>query len=175
MSTLRKIMVGAAGMALAATSVLFSSSPAGAGEDQPMLNIVNQHSGKCLAVPADSTANGKVLIQWECNDNLDQEWYAEWIPGGDGNRYRIRNYRSGKCLAIGGSSTALGANAIQWTCSGNDDQKWIWDSAVRLRNVHSDHCLAVPNSSLANGTELVQWTCTLNSDQGWIFDKLPNP
>lgn len=172
MSKMRKAFVGATGLALAATSVMLSSPSASAAS---WYTYENLNSGKCLAVPSDSTANGTELIQWTCTGNDDQVWTPLAVAGGDGNRIKLVNYHSGKCLAIGGSSTAAGANAIQWECNNNTDQIWIRDSALRLRNLNSDLCLAVPNSSTANGAKLVQWTCTTNTDQGWIFDKLPNP
>jgi hypothetical protein len=162
MSTMRKAMTGAAGLALAATSVLFSSSPASA--DVANLQLRNTNSGRCMAVPDSSTANGTVVVQWTCSNNNDQLWYAQQVSG---NRYYLINQNSGKCLAIGSASTANGAKAIQWTCNGSSEQIWTRDSIGRLRNLNSDRCLAVPNSSTANGTELVQWTCTTNDDQQW--------
>lgn len=163
---MRTAMVGAAGMALTAASVLFSSSPASAATE---FFFENGHSGKCLAVPSSSQANGTVVVQWECSTNDDQLWRRVFVPGGDGNRWKFINVDSDKCLAIGDSSTANGANAIQWECNDNDDQIWIRDSATRMRNLNSDRCLAVPNSSEANGTELIQWTCTEGYEQRWAI------
>ncbi|MFD9444677.1 RICIN domain-containing protein [Streptomyces sp. NPDC060006] len=161
---MRKTFVGTAGLALAATSVLFSSPSASAAS---FYTYGNASSGKCMAVPNNSGANGTELVQWTCTGNSDQVWTPVAVPGGDGNRIKLVNFNSDKCLAIGGSSTEAGAKAIQWECTGNDDQIWIRDSALRLRNLNSDLCLAVPNSSQANGTKLIQWTCTLGLDQQW--------
>lgn len=164
MFKMRKAFMGAAGLTLAVTSVMLSSPTASAAS---WYTYENENSGKCLAVPGSSTADGTELVQWTCTGNTDQAWTAMAVSGGDGNRIKLVNYHSGKCLAIGGSSTATGAKAIQWECNNNTDQIWIRDSALRLRNLNSDLCLAVPNSSTANGTELVQWTCTTNDDQIW--------
>ncbi|MFE5893950.1 RICIN domain-containing protein [Streptomyces sp. NPDC056462] len=153
-------------LAAAAVSILAIATPANAVVPYW---VKNQASGKCLAVPNSSTANGTGLIQWTCNGNADQTWEADLVPGGDGNRYTFKNRNSGKCLAIPGSSTTNGTQAVQWTCNGGSEQLWIVDSIGRLRNVNSDRCLADPNSSTANGTEIIQWTCTENSNQRWLL------
>lgn len=162
---MRKMMLGATGFALAATSVLFSSPTASAVNEN--MKITNGNSGKCLAVPGSSEVSGRAVAQWECTANRDQIWYAQRLSGGNGDRVRLINYNSKMCLAIAAESN--GAAAIQRTCSGSEQQAWIWDSADRLRSVSSGYCLAVPHSSKAN-TELVQWTCTLGSEQRWIGD-----
>lgn len=167
MSKTRKMMYSVVGLALTATSVLFSASSASAASDVPDSKFRNAKSQKCVAIPSNSEANGTAAIQWTCSNNTDQIWYADWVPGGNGDRWRLINHYSGKCLAIGGGSSAVGAKAVQWECSGNDDQVWVYDSIGRLRNVDTGLCLAVPGSSESNGTELVQWTCTTNTDQRW--------
>ncbi|NNN34416.1 ricin-type beta-trefoil lectin domain protein [Streptomyces sp. S3(2020)] len=149
-----------------AVSALTFSTPANAvgfyGE------VRNIGTNKCLAVPNSSSANGTGLIQWTCNDNGDQQWLMEKVPGGNNDRYVIYAWPGSKCLAMPNSSTANGTQAIQWTCDPTDsDQIWIQDSWYRLRNLNSDKCLAVPNSSTANGTEVIQWTCNDNLDQRW--------
>lgn len=164
MSTMRKVMIGATGFTLVATSVLFSSPTASAGPET--IIIQNDNSGKCMAVP-NSNVNGTTVIQSDCSSNY-VFWDFQRVSGGNGDRVTLTNSNTGYCLAIGSSSKVVGAAAIQWTCTGKNDQIWIWDSINRLRNVNSDLCLAVPNSSTANGTKLVQWTCSLNYDQRWL-------
>ncbi|MFJ1667125.1 RICIN domain-containing protein [Streptomyces bottropensis] len=164
MSRTRKMTIGAAGFALAAMSVLFSSSTASAINEN--MKITNGNSGKCLAVPGSSEVSGRAVVQWECTANHDQIWYALRVSGGNGDRVRLSNYNSKQCLSI--AAETQGAAAIQRPCSGSEQQTWVWDSADRLRNVSSGYCLAVPHASTANNTELIVWRCTLDSEQRWI-------
>ncbi|WAZ21374.1 RICIN domain-containing protein [Streptomyces cinnabarinus] len=162
--SLTKISAVAAG----ALCALAFATPAQAEDD--FRPLTNRATGKCLAVPNASTANGTGLIQWGCNGYSEQNWTLTHVAGGNGDRWTIRNQNSLKCIAIPQSSTANGTQAIQWTCdSANTDQVFIKDSWGRLRNVNSDKCLAVPNSSTANGTEIIQWTCSENFNQRWAF------
>ncbi|MET9318225.1 RICIN domain-containing protein [Kribbella sp. NPDC003505] len=91
--------------------------------------IKNAHSGKCLAIPNGSTADGAGAIQWTCGTNPrggegidDQRWLVTWdvILGG----YLVHNFRSDKCLAIPAGNTTLGVQAIQWSCANDLDQRW---------------------------------------------------
>ncbi|WP_416985918.1 RICIN domain-containing protein [Streptomyces sp. T028] len=156
--------------ALAATvvSTLAFATPANAGATA-YATLLNFGTGKCLAVPNASKANGVGLIQWTCTGNSEQQWQLEWVEGGNGDRYVIRNQNSDKCLAIPNASTANGTQAIQWPCDGGSEQVWIYDSADRLHNLNSGKCLAIPNTSTANGTEAIQWTCTTSNDQEWLW------
>ena len=36
--------------------------------------LVARHSGRCLDVPGQSTANGLQLQQWDCNGTVAQAW-----------------------------------------------------------------------------------------------------
>lgn len=77
----------------------------------------NHNSGKCLAMPNASTANGTQAIQWTCNGSSEQQWIVDSIG-------RIRNVNSDKCLADPNSSTTNGTEVVQWTCTTNSDQLW---------------------------------------------------
>ncbi|MFE4695644.1 RICIN domain-containing protein [Streptomyces sp. NPDC056738] len=163
-------MAAAMAMCVLAATVVWTlvfSTPASAEDD--WRNLDNLNSGRCLAVPGSSTANGTGLIQWTCSDNADQDWTLVKVAGGNGDRYQIRNRHSLLCLAMPGASVANGTQAVQWPCGTGDEQVWIYDSWNRLRNLHSDRCLGIPGSSTDNGAEAVQWTCSDSFDQRWTW------
>ena len=42
--------------------------------------LVARHSGRCLDVPGQSTANGLQLQQWDCNGTVAQAWRLALQP-----------------------------------------------------------------------------------------------
>lgn len=84
MSRIRKVTYSVAGLALTATSVLFSASTASAASDEPYSKFRNANSRKCVAIPNNSEANGTAAMQWTCTNNRDQIWYADWVSGATG-------------------------------------------------------------------------------------------
>lgn len=163
-----KMLAKASAVAATAMCAVAFATPANAAATA-YDTLYNGGTGKCLAVPSASTANGVGLVQWACSGNSEQQWQLESVAGGNGDRYIVRNLNSNKCLAMPNASTANGTQAVQWTCNGGSEQIWIHDSAYRLRNLNSDKCLAIPNSSTTNGTEAIQWTCTTSGDQAWLW------
>ncbi|MFD8595997.1 RICIN domain-containing protein [Kitasatospora sp. NPDC059646] len=122
--------------------------------------IVNDGSGRCLAIGSSSTDNGAHAIQWECLENsLGQIWYDD----GD----HIVNFNSGKCLAIGSSSTDNGAHAIQWECLDKSPGQVWYRSGSQIVNGHSGKYLAIGSSSTANGAHAIQWEATGSLGQSW--------
>ncbi|WJV46606.1 RICIN domain-containing protein [Streptomyces flavofungini] len=170
MSRTVKTLKRLSAVAATAACALAFSTPAHA-QANAYLTLLNQGTGKCLAVPHASEANGVGLVQWECKGEADaeQRWQLEHVAGGNGDRYLVRNRNSSKCLAIPGGTSVNGTQAIQWTCNGGSSQIWIHDSRNRLRNLASDRCLAIPNASAANGTKAIQWTCATSLDQRWLW------
>ncbi|MFF4275745.1 RICIN domain-containing protein [Streptomyces sp. NPDC001536] len=102
------------------------STPADAIGYGPFENL---GTGKCLAVPHDSSADGIGLIQWTCNSGSEHLRELTKVPGGNNARFVIAKWPGSKCLAIPNSNTANGTQAIQWTCDYHDsDQIGIYDS-----------------------------------------------
>ncbi|MFI6289853.1 RICIN domain-containing protein [Streptomyces sp. NPDC051018] len=129
--------------------------------------LLNYFSGLCAGVGS-QTGNGAPVIQWTCNNSLDELW--EFVPTTDNNGYRayfLKNRYSGKCMGVG-SSLANGARVIQYTCNGAVDEKWWWDRGdLTYRNVYSGKCLEVPSTTTA-GARAIQWTCNGGRHQQWL-------
>jgi len=88
----------------------------------PVANAANtytiefEHSGLCMAVPANSTSNGASILQQNCNGNAAQQFRV--IEEGNS---RIAIFTdSGKVL----DSHAQIDDLIQWRDFGNDNQRW---------------------------------------------------
>src|SRR3954468_10322077 len=83
----------------------------------------NYHSGKCLEVPGNSTANVG-LDQWTCvsGRKKNEDWYLDFI---DDHYFRIRNRNSGKCMNVEGNSWYAGARIIQYPC-GNYQNEYFY-------------------------------------------------
>jgi Ricin-type beta-trefoil lectin domain-like len=86
------------------------------------------HSGKCLDIVNQATANGTKTHQWDCYQNLDsQKWFVsdEGVAGG---YVRIYSKLSTKCLDVENQSNDDGAKVHTWDCYYGQDmpdsQKW---------------------------------------------------
>ncbi|NAS89548.1 hypothetical protein C4E24_07440, partial [ANME-1 cluster archaeon AG-394-G21] len=77
------------------------------GKGENYYKICAEHSGKCLDIKDDSTANGANVQQWEYEGKDNQKWKLE--PVGDGY-HKICAKHSGKCLSIEDGGTYDGAN-----------------------------------------------------------------
>ncbi|NNN31388.1 ricin-type beta-trefoil lectin domain protein [Streptomyces sp. S3(2020)] len=148
-------------MALALVSLMFlSPSPAQA---VTYVELRNDGTLKCLAIPHSDDSFGVAAVQWTCNDNDDQRWELRSKDQGD-NEVWLVNKETQRCL---GASNDKGVVTFQYSCGSGSEFLWIYDSIGRLRHPYGDWCLAVPNSSTASGVEPTLWTCTLNQDQQW--------
>ncbi|MFD9733803.1 RICIN domain-containing protein [Umezawaea sp. NPDC059074] len=133
-------------------------------------HIVNDNSGKCLAVPGGSTAAGTGLIQWTCGSFRDHQWGLEaWNVDGV-RHYRVINLNSTQCLAVPGNSGEAGIQVIQWPCGTFPDHFWRvenWGGTSRFVNYGTGQCLAVPGASTAEGERVIQWPCGTFPDHFW--------
>lgn len=97
-----------------------------ASHDGVTNEIRNVKTGKCLAIGLASTVRGKPVIQWDCEDSVqdphpEQKWdISAWSNG----NLKIQNHNSHLCLAIANGSQSPGAGAIQWDCTGGPEQQW---------------------------------------------------
>ncbi|MFH8791256.1 RICIN domain-containing protein [Streptomyces sp. NPDC017941] len=134
-------------------------------------HIVNNGSGKCLAVPGGSKEKGTGLIQWGCGGWADHYWSVDpWTIDGV-LHYRVINYNSQQCLAVPGGSKTPGTQVIQWPCGEWDDHFWRFVDAgggrFKLVNYNSQQCLAVEGGSGADGAKAIQWPCGTWPDHFW--------
>jgi hypothetical protein len=125
------------------------------------------HSGKCADVADRATHDGARLIQWSCQNGVNQQF---WLKSVGTSRVQIVGRFSGTCLDIEGSSTADGARVVQNRCDGATDQQWTVRSSggrVELVARHSGKCLDVSGWSHSDGAALQQWTCNGGDNQKW--------
>jgi hypothetical protein len=83
--------------------------------------FVSELSGRCLAIPAGSGAQGTRLQLWGCNGQSAQRF--KLYLAGDGH-VSLRPECSGLCVDVGGWSTGDQAQVIQWSCHGGNNQLW---------------------------------------------------
>ncbi|WP_409235880.1 RICIN domain-containing protein [Streptomyces sp. PA5.6] len=134
-------------------------------------HIINDGSGKCLAVPGGSKEQGIGLIQWGCGSWKDHFWSLErWTIDGV-LHFRVINDNSKQCLAVPDGSKTPGTQVIQWPCGLWRDHFWRLDDAgggrFKLVNYNSQQCLAVENGSGADGAKAIQWPCGEWRDHFW--------
>ncbi|MFD6278729.1 pectinesterase family protein [Streptomyces sp. NPDC060209] len=150
-------------------------SPAGAAT-LPAVGGVYQlavtKSGKCVDVPAASTANGALLQQWGCTEGADWQQFTLTADGAD--RYRLVNKHSGKCVDVPDGSKVSGVQLQQWGCAGGQtNQQWTLapsgSGTYQIVNVNSGLCMSDKDASTAGGAAVIQETCTANSNKQWAF------
>lgn len=85
------------------------------------VRVLAQHSGKCLDVSDNSTANGAEVKQYDCGSGDNQRWRFESL--GDGY-VRIVAKHSNKCLDTQDGSPQAGAHLVQTDCGVGAGQAW---------------------------------------------------
>lgn len=132
--------------------------------------IVASHSGKCVDVPASSTADGEKLQQWSCNDTNAQRFHVLPLGGG---AYEIVNANSNKAFDVTDRSLTAGAQIQQWGYGGGDNQQFMLDDAgdgtFRIRSKSSGLVVDVSGGSTADGAGLVQWPAHDGNNQRFRF------
>ncbi|MBN1173261.1 MAG: RICIN domain-containing protein [Micromonosporaceae bacterium] len=136
--------------------------------DDPMVNLVARHSGKCVAVESSSTADHAAVIQQACGSGTNQQWQLQDAGSG---YYRIVARHSGKCLDVTSGSTEDRAAIIQWSCGSGTNQQFSLQDAgsgyYRIVARHSGKCLDVTSGSTADGATIMQYTCGSGTNQQW--------
>ena len=138
-----------------------------AGVGNPWETLSAGHSGKCADVSDKSTADGRPVLQWDCNWGLNQQYWFKDVGGG---AVQIVARHSGKCLSANGASTDDGAAIVQNACGTDPSQQWKLQStgtAFAVVGQGSGKCLDVADKSTGNGAALIQWTCNGGSNQTW--------
>lgn len=94
----------------------------GTSQNEPVDEIVNNNSGKCLEVYHSQTGNGANVDQWHCNGTATQHWVYHDPHTGIGIIFI--NMNSGLVLEVAHSSTANYGNVDQWILNYTDTQHW---------------------------------------------------
>ncbi|MEO3854045.1 RICIN domain-containing protein [Acrocarpospora sp. B8E8] len=137
-------------------------SATGSGFDR----LAVRHSGKCLDVRNQSTANSAAVVQYACNGGANQQWRIQSISGG---YVQVIARHSGKCLDVNSASTADYATILQYTCGSGANQQWTLQDAgggyLRLVARHSGRCLDLPSASLTDNIQFQQYACHTGNQQ----------
>jgi hypothetical protein len=128
-----------------------------------------RHSGRCLDVVSQSTADGANLVQYGCNNGGNQHWQV--LDLGTGYHQLVARH-SNRCLTVPSGSTADGVQVQQFACQpGRTDQQWqLVDAGSgyhRLVARHSGKCLDVAGHSTADSTRVIQYACGTGTNQQW--------
>ena len=140
-----------------------AGSVAGLGGGYAYEYLKPRHSGKCLDVVGQSTADGAGVVQYACNNGANQQWQA--LDLGNGYHHLIARH-SGKCLTVPSGSTADSTQVQQFPCTaGNTAQQW--QVTDRLIARHSGKCLDVASGSTADSARVIQYACNGGTNQQW--------
>ncbi|MER7927361.1 RICIN domain-containing protein [Streptomyces sp. NPDC096057] len=136
--------------------------------EPPYRRILNENSGKVLAVDGMSTANSARVVQFDNTGTGDHAW--QLVDKGDG-WYLVRNGQSGKVLGVDGMSTQNSAHVVQYEDNGTDDHLWSLidkgDGWFLVRNRHSGKVLGVDGMSTQNSAQVVQFDDNGTDDHLW--------
>jgi hypothetical protein len=122
------------------------------------------HSGLCMDVSGNSTADGATLIQWNCQGSDNQLFTFTAKSGG---QYQLISKSSGKCVTV--VSTANGLLLQQATCGTGAAQLFkittVKAGVVNVISVLNNNCLDVPGISTVAGTQIGAYTCNGQTNQ----------
>jgi hypothetical protein len=126
--------------------------------------IVNQYSGKNLAVADGSTADGAKIIQ--------QTGSAVWtISAAPDGAYTLRFTGSGKALDVPGWRQDTGLQFQQWTANNGTNQMWYLrptgDGYFTIVSHDSGLAADVYQWATNDGAAIVQWTAGTGTNQRW--------
>jgi hypothetical protein len=96
---------------------MWKPEPTGGGS----YRFVSKVSGRCLDVPAGTSAKGTALQLWDCNGSSPQS-FKLLVAAAD--HITMVAKCSGQCVDVGGWSTDDQAQVIQWPCHGGNNQQW---------------------------------------------------
>jgi hypothetical protein len=122
-------------------------------------SLAAAHSGLCADVLRFSEENGADIVQWTCNNEVNQRWTLE--PRGE--QYKVIAEHSGKCLDVAGASLEEGYKVHQWECLEVGNQLWSLKQVTHGYQIvaeHSGKCLVVKDASAEAGAGFVQWACS---------------
>lgn len=159
------VLFAALGLALPASAATVSVSPAAAaapaGLPRGNFQLVNYHTGKCLA----EYENDVYVEPCNANDHA-QAWR---FAGYYGSWYLLVNYHTGKCL------TDEPGRILVATCTANHTQLWASHQNSHVYgseyvDYHTGNCLDVGSFVYAGGRQVVYPNkCDSSHTQVWYF------
>jgi hypothetical protein len=130
------------------------------------LNIIAQHSGKCLTTPGNNTV-GAQITQATCSGDWTQLWTRLYLGMG---HYQIQSMSNGMCLDVGGP-LAHATPVVQNWCGPLAGQSWLIGRQPNNQNTWWDYrvtsslCLDVGWASQDDGAGLYIANCWAGSNQ----------
>ncbi|MFD6246338.1 non-reducing end alpha-L-arabinofuranosidase family hydrolase [Streptomyces roseolus] len=116
-------------------------------------------SGRCIDIPASTTANGTRAQLWDCSGRANQRWTRT-----AGKQLKIHG---DKCLDAKGKGTANGTAVVVWDCNGGANQQWNVNTDGTITGVQSGLCLDAVGAATANGTTIQLHACGGVGNQKW--------
>lgn len=127
------------------------------------------HSGQCVDVYGNSSADGANIIQWPCHGGGNQTIYFQLVvPTTD--TYTLEFQHSSKCLTV----AADGVNLVQDTCRGTSDQEFILapsgsGSSYALESVAFGQVMEVAGASTSNAANVQLASASTGSHREFEF------
>jgi hypothetical protein len=147
-------------------AVLIPPSPVRAAPAVPLLRghqLINVHSGKCLAIAAEGTADGAAAVQSSCREERAHLWRFRMVSLT--GLFQVQNLRSGRCLS------AVDGRVVQHRCDDNRSRRWRVGGArsarLVIRSVVDGRCLTVAGGSRRENAPAVLSTCGLQASARW--------
>ena len=137
-------------------------------EQYGYFRVVAKHSGKCLDVPDENTANSVQIIQYDQKESFNQQWH---LVADEDEYYNVVARHSSKCLDVSDRNTENHAAIIQYDCNGADNQKWGFlpdgNGCFTIVSKLSGKCLDVESGAYENGAPIIQFERTEGDNQKW--------
>ncbi|MEU7039196.1 non-reducing end alpha-L-arabinofuranosidase family hydrolase [Streptomyces sp. NPDC046237] len=132
---------------------------AGAGTGTGTGEIKGVASGRCIDIPASTTANGTQAQLWDCSGQANQRWTHT-----AGKQLKIHG---DKCLDAKSKGTSNGTAVVIWDCNGGTNQQWNINTNGTITGVQSGLCLDAVGAATANGTKIQLHACGGVGNQKW--------
>ena len=132
--------------------------------------VCNRHSGKCMKVVGDSTANSARISQNTYDSSkASMRWRISQISPG---QYKFMNVHSGKAMDMGGNTTNNGEQMNQYTWKASANQMWSFtptgDGYYKFSPGQTPGAsVDDPAWSTAEGKILEQYTWNGGANQQW--------
>jgi hypothetical protein len=122
------------------------------------VGAISGYPGKCLHVPGDRPADGRLVEMKTCDGSPGESWTL----ASDGT---VRAF--GECLGVVGDQTGSGTGVQLSACRGTAGQQWHFTAGRDLVNPHAGKCLDVKDFAILDGAPVQIWTCVGGPNQKW--------
>ena len=158
---------------LAAVVMVVGGSPTPAAASTTYNQLISGNSlpnqSKCLTLYGFNYDDGAAMVQWDCWNGPDQNWFLRPV----GDYVNVVSLFSNKCLDVYNYSLDNNAAVVMYTCNlaGASNQEWrvvsTGNNDFVLKARHSNKCLDVFAYRHNNGASVVQWDCLYGPNQKW--------